>query len=636
MSMTIAEIIALAKIASKNSSGGSTTVEYSGAVVKVDVTEGESIKLQADTTEMVKLVHCGKNFLQFPYINKTAGGLKIATNADGTITVNGTSTGIVYIDYASKAAPYYLPAGIYAVSTNINVENINFVLQSDTAIFYPDGVADAKTVVSATSASPKRAFELKEGGWIYGNFVIRTGVVCDNMTLQVQIERGKTPYSNDDSNFTAYEPPVRTQTDVMFPIAVSAMEGLNYLYTQTGDVLTAKMTAVAGVSKDTVKKMIEEAARFDADAWGLPVLHLTGDTSAMTKDNAVDLEYKYGDLIGTASVKWQGSSSLNYPKKNYTIKFDQAFEAKEGWTAQKKYCFKANFIDHSHARNVCSCKLWGQIVKNRANVPTELSSLVNGGAIDGFPCIIVLNGEFHGLFTWNIPKDGWMFGAPKAIVCADAHTDATKFKALATLNGDFEVEYAEDEDNTDWILQSLNTAIQAVMNSDGSDLDTVVGQYIDIPSAIDYYIHTVDESADDGTSKNYLLVTFDGVKWYFSAYDRDTVYGLYWNGKSFTSPKSSVVSFAGYANIHAMMNLIYTHKTAELKARAVALRNGIKSEANVAQVFSNFICGIPSQVLDEDARNWPTIPSTSASNLAQILNWYRLRRAYLDPLIDAL
>lgn len=148
----------------------------------------------------------------------------------------------------------------------------------------------------------------------------------------------------------------------------------------------------------------------DYSAYGLPILHLTGDTSAMTKDNAVDLAYVYGERSGTCSVKWQGSSSLSYDKKNYTIKFDNAFEAATGWGEQKKYCLKANYIDHSHARNIVNAKLWGQIVKSRENVPARLKNLVNGGAIDGFPCIIMLNGEFHGLYTWNIPKDGWMLG----------------------------------------------------------------------------------------------------------------------------------------------------------------------------------------------------------------------------------
>lgn len=390
---------------------------------------------------------------------------------------------------------------------------------------------------------------------------------------------------------------------------------------------------------------------FDPYAWGLPVLMLNGDCTGMTKDDYVSLSYSFEDkdgnpLIGYVDVKKQGSSSINTGIEigskfdadlgglfNFTLKFPEAFEAAEGWGAQTKYCFKANAIDHTHARNVCSCKLWGQIVKDRDDVPTELSSLPNGGAIDGFPIIIVLNDRFYAIGTFNIPKDGWMFGTPKAILCADAHVAATQFKELATLNGDFELEYAEDKNDTAWILPSINAAIQAVMDSDGSDLDTVVGQYIDIPSAIDYMIHNVDEDGNDATDKNYILVTFDGVKWYFSVYDRDTTYGLMWNGKSFTSPIGNI-TYAGFAGIHALMNLIYTHRRTELKARAVELHNGIRSEANVATVFTNFVARIPSALFEENAKRWPLLRSTSAADTAQILNWYRLRRAYLDKIID--
>ena len=222
-----------------------------------------------------------------------------------------------------------------------------------------------------------------------------------------------------------------------------------------------------------------------------------------------------------------------------------------------------------------------------------------------------------------------MFGTPKAILCADAHTDATKFKALATLNGDFELEYVEDEDNADWVLTSINTAIQAAIDG---NLETL-GQYIDIPSAIDYYIHTVDENADDGTDKNYILVTFNGVKWYFSAYDRDTVYGIRWNGKTFTAPGTGV-TYSQYASTHQVMNLIYTHKKADLKARAIELRDGIKSEANVATVFTNFTAGIPADLFAQNCKRWPLLRSTSVSNVAQILNWYRLRRQVIDKEID--
>lgn len=520
------------------------------------------------------------------------------------------------------------------------------------------------------------------------------------------------------------------------------------------------------------KLSAEKENKLDAAAYGLPILKLTGDVSAMTKDNAVDLSYEYGDMSGTASVKWQGSSSIAWEKKNYTIKFDQAFEAAEGWGEQKKYCFKANFIDHSHARNLVNAKLWGQIVKSR-DIPTgfknttgvvssdvyiwendvlttnytafdygleylygfslpagefkmtcdvcfpdgatelrtvhsfwrkdtnvsgaalynavsaagvwetitssgiiysaggdtyiglagektkgvkfknirfvgtvygkgaatyyfspikQIQALPNGGAVDGFPCVIMLNGEFHGLYTWNIPKDGWMFGMddstiPQAILCADTQNDACGFKAAATLTNDFDLEYVSDESNSAWVLTSLNTLISACMNTDGTDLDTTVARYLDWDSAIDYLIFTALLGGNDMYRKNYLLATYDGTKWFFSAYDMDTTYGLNWKGTGFYS--SNVYPKLTDFN-HKVMELIKTYKADELKARYDEIRNRVMSEDNLYLMFTNWAAGISSSLLLEDAKKWPTLPSTSASNTAQILNWYRLRSAIID------
>lgn len=515
-------------------------------------------------------------------------------------------------------------------------------------------------------------------------------------------------------------------------------------------------------------------AMVDAEAYGLPILYLTGDTASMSKDNAVTLNYVYGERNGTCTCKWQGSSSLSYPKKNYTIKFDNAFEAADGWGEQEKYCFKANYIDHSHARNIVNAKLWGQIVKTRGggviaynkdtqqyvnnaysyengvltsllsasdwgmfylkdfSVPEsgftltceaffpagatdlkvtvnayrkdtgvsagylhdqatssgvwesltfetiwaagsaswialqgdttsgvkfrniraidqvsgavytfepsgeEFSQLVNGGAVDGFPCVIMLNGEFHGLYTWNIPKDGWMFGmsdpaAQQAILCADTQNDACGFKALATLTDDFDLEYVSDESNSDWVLTSLNTLINACMNSDGTDLDSTIAQYLNWDSVIDYYIFTVLIGGNDMVRKNYLLVTLDGAKWYFSAYDMDTTYGLRWDGAAFDSALAypKITEFN-----HKAMELARTYKANAIKARYAELRGNIFSEDNIYLAFSNWAAGIPSALLDADVQKWPTIPSSSISNTAQILNWYRMRIAAIDKDIE--
>lgn len=396
------------------------------------------------------------------------------------------------------------------------------------------------------------------------------------------------------------------------------------------------------------------AAKFDPTVYGLPVLELTGDTSpiAVSKDNKVTLTYVYGERSGTCTLKGQGATSYKTAKAlvdagkagkfNYTIKFDNAFEAKEGWGAQQKYCLKANFIDTTHSRNIVSCKLWGMSVKARSAVPSQLANLPNGGAIDGFPIIIMLNGEFHGLYTWNIPKDGWMFGLvedttkTQALVGANDHELATQFKGeLAGDESDFELEFVSNENSTAWVSESLNRLINACIDSDGSDLDSTVAQYVDWDSAIDYFVHCVVDKATDCVDKNFLLVTFDGVKWYFSAYDRDSIHGLNWDASGTTRPVSNI-SFAECKETSRMWELIYRFKTDALKARYWELRENILSESRIMQTFENFAWNIPSPVLVEDVKRYPTILGSSVNTIDQIGRFVRQRLDVCDAWVNAL
>ena len=407
----------------------------------------------------------------------------------------------------------------------------------------------------------------------------------------------------------------------------------------SGDESTDPQLPVWAQLQNQINQIQSAKNSIDASAYGLPVLYLEGDTAPMTKENPVQLHYFYGNLSGTASVKWQGASSLGYPKKNYTVKFDQAFEAAEGWGPQKKYCLKANYIDFSHARNIVSAKLWGQLVKSRETVPVQLAGLPNGGAIDGFPVCVFINEEYQGIYTFNIPKDGWMFGMgngeKECIISANAHSDATRFHSTARCDeSDFEVEYIPDETNTQWAIDSLNTLIRAVMDSDGTDMDTVIAQYLDLDSAIDWFIFTILTSGQDNFSKNYLLATFDGVKWYFSPYDMDSTFGLWWDGKQFISPISAQPTVELFW--HKLADLLKTGKFKEIKARYQQLIGGVLSVPNVSTMFANFISKIPLALYHEDTRLWPMLPSTAANNLSQICDNYARRTAIIDAQMNAL
>lgn len=732
--------------------------KISGEVVSFSAEKGQRVVVSGDITEPVTLVHRGKNLLYLSPGTGKSSGIAWSTNDDGTVHLSGTATNDVFINLGIGSE--YLPAGVYALSSNMPSTGDD----GASVVVYPNETG-AFTALGACSAWDPVTITINASASAGCYIRMLSGYTID-ADVWFQLERGRT--------HTEFEPYHGEQYDnVVLPVNLSAFEGLNFVHTSSGDLVTASF--------------IQKNVGFDYSKYGLPILYLDGDDSVMSKENSVELTYTYGELTGVASVKWQGSSSLAYPKKNYTIKFDNAFEAKEGWGERSKYCLKANYIDHSHARNVVNAKLWGQIVKSRVayngdfdiskvtgavnhlgldksqhitvsedgvltnntsnasvgptfftgntfkrgtytltfdyliphdtttdprgvikvctgnptswvdgfcfsgtarnqwvtytceiEVPSDdymlclvcdgcpemmhnvgyqfrnitvvgennylnttdaLNKLPNGGAIDGFPCVITLNGDFHGLYTFNIPKDGWMFGmsdetAQQAIICADgAATNACGFKGLATLDGDFDLEYVSDEDNSDWVLTSLNNLITSVMNSDGTDLDTNVAKYLDWESAIDYFIFTVLIGGSDMYRKNYLLSTYDGTKWFFSAYDMDTTYGIEWDGNSFHLA-SKYPKMTDYN--HRVMELIQTYKTDKVKARYAELRNTVLSEDNVCLAFSNYVAGIPTPLLVEDVRKWPTIPSSAISNTAQILNWYRMRVLAMDKDIELL
>ena len=183
---------------------------------------------------------------------------------------------------------------------------------------------------------------------------------------------------------------------------------------------------------------------------GLPIVEFFGSLDGISKDKKVKVGVKYtsedNNFECDATLKVQGASSSYYPKKNFTIQlfeketdYDEKFKVRmaDKWGKESKYCLKANWIDFSHARNIVSAKLYGQVSKSR-NIADEFNQLVNGGAIDGFPVVIYLNGNFHGLYTWNIPKDKWMTNMDDdldehCILCGENY-DSGCFRALPVIN----------------------------------------------------------------------------------------------------------------------------------------------------------------------------------------------------------
>lgn len=382
------------------------------------------------------------------------------------------------------------------------------------------------------------------------------------------------------------------------------------------------------------------AAKMDYSAFGIPVLELIGDISAMSKDNKVALSYVYGDKTGMLSCKWQGSSSLAYPKKNYTVEFDKAFEAKTGWGTQKKYCLKANWVDASNMRNILGAKMWGQLVKERSGADERLKALPNGGAIDGFPIWVTINGDPMGLYTMNIPKEAWLFGMTgenggEGYVCADRCTLASAVTGTAAEDGvyDVKIEYAASDESA--LLASLNNMISVVNAVNASGDMAALEAVVDVNSVIDYYCLMVYLSHKDGISRNYILATYDGAKWFMSAYDMDGTFGNNWDGKQYFWPNVWPMFDNGDGSgltlgMNNLLDVVRKYYGPQIKARYQAVRDWSWGEINMNTIVYNMALQFPNALVDEDFRLWPGRPGTLTNNAHQILDWLRIRGASLD------
>ena len=400
----------------------------------------------------------------------------------------------------------------------------------------------------------------------------------------------------------------------------------------------------------------ETAPVLSPESVGLPVLKIEGEISSATKYREVltTVEYCENNLNFTAyaSLKVQGSSSSSYEKKNYTIKFfeDSLYQDKYkvdlGWGKENKYCLKANYIDFSQARNIVSASLYGDVARTRSTLDKNLASLVNCGAIDGYPILVYVNGYFHGLYTMNIPKDKWLFGMKndetkkQAILMGDDWSSYTNLSA--EINGNFngwDLEHCSTED-TSWVRASFNNMIRFINNNDGEDFINGIGKYVDVDATIDVMLFSFIINATDNVAKNTMYVTYDGVKWIPSVYDLDSTWGLYWDGTDFvedgrvlpTLKSDGTLKFFGSTNI--LWQKIMINFKDKVKARYNELRNGVLSNEKILNKFKRFTSSIPDIAYESEKKRWPSVPTNNLNYMSQIEGFLSRHIPILDRLIN--
>ena len=383
----------------------------------------------------------------------------------------------------------------------------------------------------------------------------------------------------------------------------------------------------------------------------IPKVFFGGALPQTKIDTIMSFRYvsKTEDIRGWCKTKAQGDSSMSYPKKNQTVKLYADAECTEalnvdfrGWGKQNKFCFKANWIDLTHGRNIVSARLWGDAVKSRANydtIPELLRTSPNQGAVDGFPVKVYADGVYQGRYTLNIPKDAWMANMDEeleehCILCGENYESGC-FRAEANID---ESDWTDEVHDTvpDSILASWNEAIRFVMNSTDEEFAANIGNYFDLESLIDYYIFGMVSCGLDAFGKNQLYMTYDADKWYASMYDMDSTWGLYWDGSKFVGynyPRSSFEDFNGRQG-----NLLYIRVASvfkeQIEQRWNVLKHGALSVDNILCRFERFLEIAPSSLVEEDYAfttgegAFTAIPLAGENNIHQLRDYIRKRHEW--------
>lgn len=412
--------------------------------------------------------------------------------------------------------------------------------------------------------------------------------------------------------------------------------------TQAKNYTDNEIAGITGVSK------------VEPEALDMPKVFFYGNALPTTKDNVnLTMDYisnttKFSSFV---KLKCQGTSSMSYDKKNFTVSMfsDEARVTKlkkdfKGWGAQSKFCLKANYVDTTHTRNLSGARIAYDMVQSRPDSPfkQQLLQCPRNGAVDGFPIKLYFNSEFYGIYTWNIPKDGWMFNMDEGntnhmVLCAEKNNDGTN-----TSDDILRCEFRKEWDGTDgnsWSIEfgtysdalknSFNRCVNFVMTATDEEFKANISNYFDLYSLLDYYCFSYLVAHIDGLAKNMLMATYDGVIWGATLYDMDSIYGGDWNGASFKA--ANIQCPEQYQDTNSLLwQRIESCFSAELYARYSELRQGALSLSNIIKHVEEIYDVIPDRVLTDEKAKWTSLPAVNTNTITRFRNFMRDRAAYVD------
>ena len=383
---------------------------------------------------------------------------------------------------------------------------------------------------------------------------------------------------------------VLVRSIVLLLLLLTATAGWGQSLTdEAGQTAFQSLADELGLNRDTTDYSSSDAISIDEPR--LAYVNITGITAMPTDKRTTRkgwLEAYDGNGLyfkKPVTITGQGGYSMRFPKRNFTCHFCDSLWNEDGgadfviggWVEQDAFHFKAFYTDYIRGIGEVGYKLFDYVVADRRpyweRCGYDKASIARCYP-DAFPCIVYFNGEFYGLFAWQLKKHRKNMNQKKT-VAEHVHLDGNlrddyifrgkiswgQFevrnpKDLYTKNGspyngnspmelidESSASYYKDTDS-DSIREAKQRTAQvkkyiiklsnhynelASMERSGAtaeEMREAVEERYDIEGLLDYAVFFYFSQNGDGSLKNWQWFTYDGRKWTVTPYDLDQIFGV--------------------------------------------------------------------------------------------------------------
>lgn len=386
---------------------------------------------------------------------------------------------------------------------------------------------------------------------------------------------------------------------------------------------------------DSTKEYIDPISKDEVRETGISKIYMTGSNlKKLNKKSRAYADIRIVDSDESTNetamyVSLQGATSIAYPKKNYSLRYES--------NGSPDFYLKANYIDNTFSRNNVTADIWKDMVFSRKD--SEISSCPTGGALTGYPVLLYMNNEYKGIYSLTDSKSPSVFEGdrePKAVIFCEQDVEEDAYANgidLYSPSSVWDVIYCNPSFSKD-LEGSISRVFNIVYSADDEHLIDELSDCLDMEAAIDYIIFMYFFQADDNYTKNIIWTTYDGVKWIPTAYDFDSSYGLTWDGMELLPSSYSLpgIEYDGdvYGGPCIIWRRILCNCYDEISSRYNYLRQDILKDKNILDRFNANYSAIPQSAKDEESNLWPEEPSRYVTDIDQIEDFLSIRGNLLD------